>query len=333
MIPNHVGFGVWPTTPFPEIIESVRAAESLGIQSAWVVESTLNPSRDCVSILGALATHTSKILIGSGIMNIYTRTPTLIASTAATIDQLSKGRLVLGLGSGHRDQISTLHSVPFVKPLQRMREYVKAINHVLTEEVANFSGEFVKITNLKLGVRPFKDRIPVFVASVGHGMARVAGEVADGAFLVLVSPERVTELRRSIDLGAKAAGRETGRVKVACYLPTFLENEAKSGLESARKVVASYGASPFYRRLFREMGYVKEAQGLEACYAQSRASEAAAQVTDQLTHAVTIVGDAQNCRARIEEYRRAGVDLPIVQPFYTGGDLQENLLPSLRLAT
>ncbi len=240
--------------------------------------------------------------------------------------------MILGLGSGHRDQISTLHSVPFQKPLQRMREYVQAINQILTKEIATFQGEFVNVNNLKLGVRPFKERIPIFVACVGHGMAKVAGEVADGAIMTLVSPKRAAELRKSIQTGARKTGRDPTQLKIACYLPTFLGDDKESAVESAKKVVASYAASPFYRRLFREMGYEKETRNIEDAYAQSRASEAATHVTEHMARDITLIGSEQDCRRRIDEYRSAGVDIPILQPLYAIGGLQENVLPSLEIA-
>jgi alkanesulfonate monooxygenase SsuD/methylene tetrahydromethanopterin reductase-like flavin-dependent oxidoreductase (luciferase family) len=332
MIPNHVGYGVWPTMPFPDILHSVKEAESTGLVSAWVVESTLNPSRDCVSILGALAAHTSRIMLGTGIINIFTRTPTLIASTAATLDQMSGGRVILGLGSGHRDQIRNFHSVPFERPLQRMREYVQAIKSVLTNEVANFQGEFVKISGLRLGVRPSGESIPILVASVGRRMAEIAGEVADGAILTLVSPARARELRDSMEAGAKSAGRDPRQLKIACYLPTFLGDNRPSAVQSAKKVVGSYAASPFYRRLFVEMGYPKEARAIANSYAESKLSEVPNHVTEEMAEAITVIGTAEDCRRRIEEYRHAGVNIPILQPLHTGGTIERNVLPALHLA-
>lgn len=327
---ERTGFGVWPAMTMAETMEATKVAEENGFESAWVVESSLNPGKDSISVLGGLAVTTQKIKLGTGIINIFSRTATLVASTAATLDDMSGGRMILGLGTGHR-VMGQYHSVEFDDPLMRMREYVTTIKKLVAGEVCNFEGRFVSVKNLKLNLQPVRKKIPIYVAAVSPKMARLAGEIGDGSFSVLNSPRQMEQLIAEVKKGAEAAGRSFNEVDIVCYLPAFIMEDYERALSAARRVIANYGSSIFYRRLYKRMGYGREAELMEAAWRKGSLEEAQTAVNEKMAKDITLLGTTEECRKRIGEYRRAGVKLPVIQPFHVAGNLTANVIPSLNM--
>ncbi len=314
--------------PITDTLTAVREAEKRGFESAWVIESSLTPGKDAISYLGALSVSTERIGLATGVINPFSRSATLIASTMATLDEMSKGRIILGIGTGHW-VISSYHSIDFRDPLNRMREYIDVIQKLESGTQVNYEGKYLHVKNLKLNLQPFRERIPIYVATVSERLARVAGEVADGVLFVLVSPSRVKELVKAVREGTESANRSFDAVDVACYLPTFLMKDGEKAMKGARQTVAGYGRSVHYRRLYRKMGYRKEADLLRDAWAKGNIETALSQVPEQMAQELILVGSPDDCIKRVEEYRRAGVKLPLIQPSYTPGDLDSNVRPSI----
>lgn len=325
---SRIGFGIWPNMPIADALTAVREAEKRGFESAWVVESSLTPGKDAISYLGALAVSTDRIRLATGVINLFSRSATLIASTMATLDEMSNGRMILGLGTGHA-VITPYHSVEFRDPLNRMREYLAVFNQLVSGDSVNYEGKYLHVKNLKLNLQPFRRKIPVYVATVGERLAKVAGEIADGILLVLTSPTRVTELVRAAREGAQKAGRSPDDIDVACYLPTFMMGDAERSMKAARQTVAGYGRSVFYQRLYEKMGYRKEAEHIKAAWEKRGMDDAIAQVPERMAHELVLVGSRGECVKRVQEYRRAGIRIPLIQPFYSPGDLGSNVTPCL----
>ena len=324
-----MAFGVWPNMPIVDTLASVKEAEKRGFESAWVVESSLAPAKDAISYLGAFAVSTDHIGLATGVINIFSRSATLIASSLATLDEMSKGRMILGIGTGHV-AITPYHSVKFRDPLNRMREYVTVFRQLISGGSVKFQGKHLRVDGLKLGLQPFRQHIPVYIATVGERLARVAGEIADGVLFVLTSPPQVAELVKAVREGAEAAGRSSHDVDVACYLPTFMMKDGEKSMRGARQTVAGYGRSVFYRRLYRKMGYPKEAELLREAWIRGDMEQAIARVPERMARELVLVGSPDECVRRVEEYKRAGVELPVIQPFYVLGDLDSNVRPSIK---
>ncbi len=324
----RVGFGVWTGMPISDALSAVREAEKRGFESAWVVESSLTPGKDAVSYLGALSVSTERIGLATGAINLFSRSATLIASTMATLDEMSKGRIILGIGTGHW-VIGSYHSIQFRDPLNRMREYVDVIRKLVSGTQVNYDGKYIQIKNLKLNMQPLRQRIPIYVATVSEGLARIAGEIADGLLFVLVSPTRVSELVKAAQEGAERANRSFDEVDVACYLPTFLMKDPEKAMNGARQTVAGYGRSKHYRRLYRKMGFAKEADLLREAWAKGGMENAMSQVPERMARDLVLVGSPEDCMKKVEEYRRAGVKLPVIQPSYSPGDLDSNVKPCI----
>ncbi len=161
-----------------ESIELTRTAEGLGYDSVWVPEAW---GIDAVSVLGALAVKTERIRLGTGILNVFSRTPALLGQTAATLDAISGGRFILGLGTSGPQVVAGWHGLPFDRPLQRMRETVEIVRQVVRRQPLRFEGEIFRLSQgLKLLSHPLRDRIPIYLATLTPAGLRLTGELADG---------------------------------------------------------------------------------------------------------------------------------------------------------
>src|SRR5438034_3559109 len=198
---------------FPEAVELAQRAEALGFESVWMPEAY---GTDAVSILGALAARTQRIRLGTGIVNVFSRTPALRGQTAATLDLISGGRFILGLGTSGHQVVSGWHGMPFDQPLVRMRETIAIVRQVLRRERLIFEGEVFRLDKgLKLLARPVRDTVPIYLATLTPGGLRLTGELADGWIPTLFAPEHMNLFRSQLQAGARAAGRPLETLAIA----------------------------------------------------------------------------------------------------------------------
>lgn len=324
----RIGLCLSPNMAITDALQAVKHAEERGYESAWVVESSLAPGADAISTLGALAISTKKIALATGVINIFSRSATLIASTMASLDLMSNGRMILGIGTGHAFT-THYHSVKFSDPLDRMREYIDVFRRLVAGERVNFIGKHLQITDLKLNLNPYRKRIPVYVATVSEKLARIAGEIADGVLFVLTSPLKVRELVKAAREGVARSGRQFEEFDIANYLPVFMVDDADNCMRAARRTLVHYGKSKFYRRLYRSMGYRKEADLLKEAWAKGDIENAELLLPERMVKDLLIIGSREECMGRINEYRIAGVKLPLIQPFYTPGNLESGVTPTI----
>ena len=196
--------GLSPT----EIVECVRLAEELGYESAWVAEGH---SGDQFSILSACAMVTSKILLGTSISSVFVRSAPTIAMATATVDYLSGGRFILGLGSSHKVQVEPEHGLTFSQPVQRLRECVEVVRTLLMDGGVSYKGEVLNIERFDLWFEPLKKEVPIYVAAVFPKMLQICGEISQGAILTwctLVHPGARQGRRRARKTGGKAHREE-----------------------------------------------------------------------------------------------------------------------------
>src|ERR687888_1032982 len=206
----HIGYWGLGLTRQDQL-EIVREAERLGYDSVWAAEAY---GSDAATILGWVAGQTETIKIGSAIFQMPARSPAMTAMTAATLDQLSGGRLLLGVGTSGPQVAEGWHGQRFAKQLQRTREYVAVVRMALARERVQFSGETLELPlpngpgkALKLTIAPVQERIPIYLAAIGPKNTALAGEIADGWIPTLLDPEHLSTLRESLDEGAARAGR------------------------------------------------------------------------------------------------------------------------------
>jgi F420-dependent oxidoreductase-like protein len=302
--------------------EFVREAEKLGLDVCWVAEAW---GTDAPSILGYLAARTQTLLLGSGIMQVGTRSPVLIAQTAMTLAHISGGRFLLGLGASGPQVIEGLHGVEFAHPLTRTRETVEIVRRVFTGEKLTFDGAHHHIP--RAGSRPMRVSVPpvsvpVYLATLSPKMLELTGEVADGWLGTSFVPEGADAYFRYLDAGLARAGRTRASLDVCEGAEVSLVSEADlaATLASRKKELAfSLGgmgsaSSNFYNDAYSRQGWAEVAAAVRDRWQAGDRDGAAALVTDEMVLATTLIGTEEMVRDRLRVWRDAGVDTVRLYP-------------------
>jgi F420-dependent oxidoreductase-like protein len=312
-----------------EAAEQVIAMEKGGLDMIWVAEAY---SYDAVSTMGYLAARTERVEIASGILPIYSRTPTLIAMTAAGVDNLSDGRCVLGIGASGPQVIEGFHGVPYDRPLGRTREIIDICRQVWKRERVVHDGTSYQIPlpegqgtglgkPLKLINHPVRDSIPIYVASLGPKNVAMTAEKADGWMPLFYLPEKAKDVWGD-DLAAGAAKRsaDLGPLDVVAGGLLSVGEGAESIRELARPMTALYvggmGAKGrnFYNDLVKRYGFEAEAEAIQDLYLAGKKEEAAKLVPDALLEATTLCGPEGYVKERIAAFKESGVTVLNVTP-------------------
>ena len=310
-----------------EIAACAERAEALGYESAWVAEGH---GGDQFAILAACALRTRRIRLGTAISSVFVRTAPTIAMAAATVDELSGGRFVLGLGSSHRVQVGPEHGVEYARPLERVRDTVAIVRTLIREGEVSHAGETVRIERFNLWFRPHRADPPVYLSALFPKMLELTGEIADGVILTRSTVAGAAAARDRVAAGAARAGRDAAAVEITSLLPASVSSDREAALAAARPGLAFYaGFFPRYNRLLAESGFPDEAARVARAWAAGDAAEAARAVTDEMIAATGIAGTAAECRERLDSYRDAGLDLPIISPFARGPDAKERFLAAI----
>jgi F420-dependent oxidoreductase-like protein len=317
---GYWGFGLTAA----DQLDIARTAEDLGYDSIWTAEAY---GSDAASVLAWLAAGTSRIKLGSGIFQIPTRSAAMTAMTAATIDQLSGGRFLLGLGSSGPQVSEGWHGVRFAKQLQRTREYVAVVRMALAHQKVEFHGETIELPLpdgpgkvLKLTIRPVQEQIPIYLAVLGPNNVALAGEIADGWLPVFFSPEHTSALRVPLEEGAARAGRSLDGFRICPNVNVMISDDAQSARDAMRPMLSLYVGGMgsreqnFYNRLVSSYGFEAAAREVQDLYLAGRKSEAAMALPDELIDAVSIAGSKERAKERIRAFRDAGVETLIVSP-------------------
>lgn len=280
----------------------VQHAESLGYDSVWLGEAW---GWELFTRLTWIACHTTTIKLGAGIANVFSRTPALLAQTVATLDRISGGRVLLGLGTSGQAVVERWHGVPFEKSATRLREYTEIIRLGLSGERVNYEGEVFRLNGFRLGMTPLRKIVPVYFASITPAGVRATGEVADGWLPIWMGPEYLAQTLEQM--------RPARALDVAAELHAGVSADP-AVRDLARAHLARYigGMGVYYRRLVAAQGFAKEADAITAAYARHEREEAARLVTVEMLDALTLAGDRDWCRSRLAGYRKAGVTTPLL---------------------
>ena len=309
------------------IVDCVKRAEELGYESAWVAEGH---GGDQFAVLGACARETSTIQLGTSISSVFVRTIPTIAMAAATIDELSQGRFILGLGSSHKVQVEPEHGVVYSKPLTRVRESVEIVRALLRDEDVHYEGETVRIEKFELWFKPLRPELPIYLAAVFPKMTALTGEIADGLILTRSSLETGGQVRAQIAEGAARAGRDPAGVLITSLLPTAVAERRQEAFDLLRPGLALYaGFFPRYNRLVAGHGFQDEAAAIAEAWGRGDRAAALAAVSDEMVEATGIVGTPEECRQRLQSYRDSGIDVPIIRPFARGPDARARFMAAI----
>ena len=300
-----------------EVVAKVKIADELGYDSIWLGESW---GYELFTSMADLVRATKRIKIGAGIANVYSRTPAVIASTVATLDERSGGRIVLGLGPSSANVNEHWHGVPFQKPVQRTREYVEIIRMILRGEKLVYHGEFFNLERgFKLRFNPIRRDVPIYIAAMGPKNVVQSGEIADGVLPVYWPGNKWGELREQLDEGSRVAGRPPHSAAIAPYLTCFIL--AENATEEDRKSARFRAATPlayyigkmgvYYAQMLTRNGYGKEVEAVQQGWKTGMQSGIEA-VTPELLDATSLIGTPTEIVAKLDQWAAAGVDEPIL---------------------
>ncbi|MFP3900253.1 MAG: LLM class F420-dependent oxidoreductase [Acidimicrobiia bacterium] len=314
---------------FKESAARAVELERAGLDTVWVAEAY---GFDGVSLMGYLAAVTERVEIGAAILPIYTRTPSLLAMSAAGVDALSDGRCILGLGASGPQVIEGFHGVPYTAPLGRTREVIEICRKVWSRERVTYEGRHYTLPlppdegtglgrPLKLITRPVRERIPIYVAALGPRNVRLTAEIADGWLPLFYLPEKVDEVwGEDMAAGLRARDPSLGPLEIVAGGLVAVGDDAAAMRDLARPMIALYvggmGARDrnFYNDLARRYGFEAEAARIQDLYLDGHKDEAAAAVPDGLLEAATICGPEGYVRDRIAAFKEAGVTSLNVTP-------------------
>ena len=309
-----------------QTLDFVLEAEKLGLDICWVAEAW---GSDAPSPLGYLAARTNRLLIGSGIIQLGTRTPSLIAMTAMTLAQLSGGRFLLGLGPSGPQVIEGLHGLPFARPLARMRETIEVVRQAFSGEKITYSGSQFQIPRPGGDARPMRLSLPanpgitIYIASMSPRMLELTGTVADGWLGTSFAPEGSAAHFEHLDRGLAASGRSPSDLDVCQGAEVaFLDDEGAVAAHVAwrkKELAFSLGgmgsaSTNFYNNAYSRQGWAEVAAQIQARWQAGDRDAAAALVTDEMVLATTLIGTEQMVRERLRAWRDAGVDTVRLYP-------------------
>jgi F420-dependent oxidoreductase-like protein len=312
-----VQIGWTPSLTREDLVEIVLEAERLGFDSAWAGEAY---GTDAPTILAWIAAQTQSIRIGSSIFQMPGRSPAMTAMTAATLDQLSGGRMILGLGASGPQVAEGWHGQRFNPQIQRTREYVTVVRQALARERVEIQGETIQLPlpdgpgrALKLTVAPVQERLPIYLGAMGPNNVRLAGEIADGWMPLLFSPEHIGDFRVLLEEGAARSGRSLDGFEIAPGVTTLVDDDLEAARNAMRPVLALYlgGMGPrdgnFYNDLVRRYGFEDAAREVQDLFLDRKRDEAMAALPDELIDQLALCGPPDRVRERLAVYRDAGV--------------------------
>lgn len=295
--------------------EYAGVAEKNGFQSVWVAESW---GLDATNVLAYIGARTERIGLGTAIINVYSRTPGLLAMTAATINDLCPGRFILGLGTSTKAIIEGWHGMPFDKPLSRMRDAVEIVRQATAGAEVHHQGKVVSVDGYRLRIHPKSPPPPIYLAALGEESVKAVSQIADGWIPYLLPMRGVEESAAKIKAGAVEAGRSADAVTIAPMMLTAVHEDADKARDAARHHIGFYlGAmGPHYRGFVSRFGFEGPVEAIRAAWAAKDREAAFAAVTDELLDELAVAGTPQECREKFSSLRARGADLPIV--FFPG---------------
>ena len=298
--------------PRMQIDYGVRAEER-GFRAAWFPEITFG---DAFGPATATATKTSRIGLGTGVVGIWSRSAVTMALQAATLNELSDGRLLLGVGLQARGYVEGWHGQTYERPVRAMREYVTILRRILSGENVTFEGEIFSVHGFQLQMQPPERPARIYMAAIGPQMTRLAGEIADGILGYCYSVEYVRDtVLPNLRAGAERAGRSLDDFDIACGFPTVVTPD-ESGLQQVKGQVMMFAtagsSSPEYASSFAAAGH--DVAPIQERVDAADVDGALALVTDEMADAMTIAGSPDHVRSRIEQYRETGLTTVALNP-------------------
>jgi len=289
--------------PWHDLVEVVEAAEDTGHEAVFVPEIA---GREAFSTLAGFAMTTSRLALGTGVVTVPSRSPATTAMAAATVHEISVGRMILGIGTGDTKAVGRM---PDGGVLELTRRYVQVVRRALSGEAVPPEDLF-GVGGFRLALSTHSDPPPVWLGALGDGMIRLAGEVADGVLLNWCTPERVTRAARLVRETAERAGRDPAALTIAVYVRACLGLEEPVAMKALREMTGLYASFPNYRRQFEMMGLGNEASLAAKAFAGGRLQE----IPGSFVRTLTVLGGRAEALDRFAAFREAGANLVLCYP-------------------
>ena len=289
--------------------ERARRAEELGYHSAYVTHIA---ARDSLTVLAAYACRTERIRLGTGVLPMYSRTPAATAQTAATIDELSGGRMVLGIGVSHKVTVEGWYGQAIDKPVREMREYAGAVRAILRGEDPPADNEKFRTGFRFMGYEARAD-LPLYIAGLSPAMLRLAGELGDGVMLWLCNPDYIRDVVvPEVTNGRERAGKSLDGFDVVAAVPAAVTDDPDAARARLRGDLVPYFSLPFYRKMIERSGYEDDIAGFDAAMQEGGPKAAVEAISDRFLANLAAIGSADDAGASLRRYQEAGATSPCV---------------------
>lgn len=305
---QKLGYSLGPLLSMREILLCAKMADQQeNVDSLWVPESW---GRESFATLGAISQVTRKVSLGTSIINIYSRTPAIVAMAATTLDMLSDNRTIIGLGASTAAIVENWHGLKFNRPASRMKEYIECLRLMTRGEKVKYNGEFFQINNFKILHQPQRANIPIFMAAVNKKMVSMASKLADGILLYLRPLEELKRTATELKQATKGKSFE-----IACSFICAMSNkEPEKARARAATTLAFYIAvGEYYSKFLADNGFKIEVEEITAEYRKAGADNAAKYVSDRMLSSLVICGNSEECRESLSKFLSTGITLPIIQ--------------------
>jgi F420-dependent oxidoreductase-like protein len=317
----------WKSYDRKAVLRLAQLAEDLGYDSIWIPEAW---AYEQFQLLTEIALATKRIGLATGIANVFSRTPGLLAMSAATLDEISGGRAILGLGTSGKTVVENFHGVPYVKPLTRLRETIAIVRALWRgERLRPELSTLFDLRHFRLEMSPVRPAIPIFVASLQEKAIREIGRIADGWVPTFWPYRHLGDGISTIAAGARAAGRDPKEIEVAPFVAVVPLDDRDAARSLVRPLISFYigGMGTYYHALFRRYGFAENADLVRELYLSGKRKEAAAAIADDLVDSIAICGPAAYCRERLAEWREHGMSRALINlPTGVPPEVSEQLL-------
>jgi len=309
----RIAFSLGSLLSVNQVLECSEILSKTNVDTIWIPETW---GMENFSMLSAVCNKTTTQKIGSSIINIYSRSPAVIAMGAATVDTLSNGRLILGLGTSSLSVVETFHGYKFEKPVQRMKEYVEIIRLALSGKQVNFIGKIFELKNFTLLIKTKRTSIPIYLAAVNHKLVDLTWSIGDGVIFYL---RPLNEMKETI---TKMQSKK--KIDVTCQIITSIAEDSDIAIERAKKTLAFYvSVGKIYREFLAKNGFKNETFNIFNEFKKSGFKSNHELVTDSMLQSLCIAGNSDECKKQLQNFRETGIDLPIIQ-FNPVGDTSES---------
>ncbi|KAF6242741.1 LLM class flavin-dependent oxidoreductase [Nitrosopumilus sp. b1] len=309
-----ISYSLGSVLSIDELIECAATVGKYKTDTVWIPETW---GMENFSMLSMVSQKINSSKIGSSIINIYSRSPALIAMGAVTVDTISKGRLILGLGTSSVPIVEDFHGGQFKNPISRMSEYIDIINLIIARKKIDFTGKFFNLKGFTLLIKPVRGKIPIYIAAVNRKMTQLAWNKADGVIFYLRPLNELKETTKKFQSKRK--------IDVSCQIITAIDNDAEKAVERAKITLAFYvSVGKIYREFLEKNGFSNEVNNIYDEFKISGLKSNHELVSDNMLNALTICGTPDDGVRKIKEYRNSGVTHPILQ-FNPVGEVQNSI--------